>query len=55
MDSEDTPPDGLRPGSGSHGPHTVEIDFADAGQMASFLEALAVILRARQRVRITIE
>jgi hypothetical protein len=49
-------PETPRPGSSLlSGPHTIEIDLADAGTMGDFLEALAFILRARRRVRITIE
>jgi hypothetical protein len=44
------PPAARRPES-----HTVEIDFAEPDQMAEFLVALSRVLRARRRVRITIE
>lgn len=57
MSPDDFPtPAAPRPGTAALAvSHTIEIDVADANSMADFLEALSFILRARRRVRVTIE
>jgi len=36
-------------------PHTIELQSADPESLAEFFESLAYILRARHKIRVTIE